>query len=283
VRDLFRELAPVSDAAWSEIEKEAKQALKDTLAARRIVDFSGPHGWSHSALNLGRTQGLRGGPAEGVDARLRQVQPLVELRAQFELSRVELETAERGAADPDLDAVRKAAVQLALAEDRAVFDGYAAGGIRGINEAATHGALAIPEDYNDYAAVVAEALDTLRRDGISGPYGIALGLRCYTGLTKTMSRGGGFPVIQNLGRILEGPIVWAPAVDGAVVLSVRGGDFEITIGQDISIGYLSHTADAVRLYLQESMTFRALSPEAAVPLVYRSSGARAAPRRRRGR
>jgi uncharacterized linocin/CFP29 family protein len=69
-------------------------------------------------------------------------------------------------------------------------------------------------------------------------------------------------------RLLDGPIVWAPAVDGAVVLSVQGGDFELTVGQDLSIGYASHTETAVRLYLTETMTFRVLRPEAAVALVY---------------
>ena len=65
--------------------------------------------------------------------------------------------------------------------------------------------------------------------------------------------------------------MWAPAVSGAVVISQRGDDHELTVGQDFSIGYLDHTATAVRLYLQESFTFRVLSPEAAVPLRYPSA------------
>jgi hypothetical protein len=111
---------------------------------------------------------------------------------------------------------------------------------------------------------LSEALQKLRGAGIGGPYVIALGPRCYTGLGKTLL--GGFPVLEHLRRLVDGAIVSAPAVDGAVVLSTRGGDFELTVGQDFSIGYLDHTADAVRLYLQESFTFRLLSPEAAVPL-----------------
>lgn len=270
--DLLRQLAPVSEPAWEEIETEARRALKGTLGARRIVDFSGPHGWDHSCVNLGGAEALRAAPGEGVAARRRRVLPLVELRATFELARAELETVARGAPDPDLDPVRKAAVELAQAEDRAVFHGYEAGGIRGICEAAADAALTIPPDYEDYPRVVAQALDALRRTGVDGPFGIALGMRCYTGLTKTMTKGGGFPVIQNLGRILDGKVVWAPALDGAVVLSQRGGDFELTVGQDVSIGYLAHTAETVTLYLQESFTFRTLSPEAAIPLVYPAEG-----------
>jgi uncharacterized linocin/CFP29 family protein len=52
------------------------------------------------------------------------------------------------------------------------------------------------------------------------------------------------------------------------VLSLRGGDAELVVGQDWSIGYLDHDARDVRLYLQETFTFRVLTPEAAVPLVY---------------
>jgi uncharacterized linocin/CFP29 family protein len=55
-------------------------------------------------------------------------------------------------------------------------------------------------------------------------------------------------------------------IDGAFVLTTRGGDFELHIGQDVSIGYLSHTDSAVRLYLQESFTFLLLTSEAAVAL-----------------
>jgi uncharacterized linocin/CFP29 family protein len=49
-------------------------------------------------------------------------------------------------------------------------------------------------------------------------------------------------------------------------LTTRGSDFELTIGQDLSIGYLGHSETAVRLYFQESLTFLLLTTEAAVVL-----------------
>jgi uncharacterized linocin/CFP29 family protein len=266
MNDLLRELAPISDAAWEEIEEEAKRTLKFTLAARKVVDFRGPLGWDASAVSLGRTQSADTLPQSGVEARLRRVQPLVELRIPFELSREELEAVGRGARDPDLDAVRDAARNGALAEDRAIFHGYSAGAIEGIIEAASSSTLAISDNYEDYPAVVAEATNKLRSSGVGGPYAIALGPRCYTGLTKTTK--GGYPVIEHVRRLLDGPIVWAPGVNGAVVISVRGDDFELVVGQDFSIGYLAHTANAVTLYLRESFTFRVLTSEAAVPLAY---------------
>ena len=70
-------------------------------------------------------------------------------------------------------------------------------------------------------------------------------------------------------KLVDGPLVWAPAVNGAVVLSLCGGDFELTIGSDLSIAYQSHTDKVVRLYLVETMAFRVLTPEAAVALAHK--------------
>jgi uncharacterized linocin/CFP29 family protein len=269
MNDLLRELAPISAAAWAEIEAEAKRTLKLMLAARKLVDFRGPIGWDASALGLGRTERLASAPEAGAEGRLRKVQALVELRVPFELVRDELEAVARGAKDPNLDPVREAARAAALAEDRSVFHGYPEAGIRGLVEAAAPSKCTISEDYTTYLGVVAEATHKLRAAGVGGPYAIALGPRCYTGLTQTTI--GGFPVIEHVRRLLDGPIVSAPAVDGAAVLSLRGGDFELVVGQDFSIGYLDHSGTTVRLYLQESFAFRVLCAEAAVPLAYAQS------------
>jgi uncharacterized linocin/CFP29 family protein len=263
---LYRELAPVPDAAWKQIEEEATQTLKRTLAARKLVDFEGPAGWQASCVDLGRTQALSSEPQPGVEARLRTVQPLLEIRIPFELARSELEAIERGAMDADLQPVIDAAHSAALAEDTCIFYGYRDGQMTGISAAAESAALALSDDYLRYPDVVAEALNRLRTASVDGPYAIALGPRCYTGLTQT--RDSGYPVIEHVRRLIEGPIVWAPAIDGALVLSLRGGDFQLTVGQDFSIGYLDHTASSVQLYIQESFTFRVLAPEAAIPLRY---------------
>ena len=148
-----------------------------------------------------------------------------------------------------------------------MFHGYAPGGIVGIDKASTHPAQPISTDFTAYPHSVAEATRLLRNAGIDGPYAIALGPRCYAGLTQATGPGG-FPVLEVVKHIIDGALVWAPAVNGAIVLSTRGGDFELTVGRDLSIGYVSHNDSTVRLYLTESMTFRVLTPEAAVALVY---------------
>jgi uncharacterized linocin/CFP29 family protein len=266
MNDLLREHAPISARAWQEIDAEAKRTLEVLLAARRLVDFNGPLGASIAAIANGRTETLATPLQEGVVSRIRQVQPLVEIRVPFEVERSQLEAIGRGAKDADLNAVRNAARAAAIAEDRAVFQGYAAAGIEGIFSAAGRRGLTIPDQFELYPDVVAKATHRLRSEGVSGPYGIALGPRCYTGLTRSTTRG--YPIIDHVRQLVDGPIVWAPAADGAVVMSLRGGDFELSVGQDFSVGYLDHTGTSVLLYLQESFTFRVLTHEAAVPLTY---------------
>jgi uncharacterized linocin/CFP29 family protein len=267
VNHLLRDLAPVSDAAWAEIETEAKRALENFLAARRLVDFSGPHGWAYSASTLGSVESVSTAPADGVEAALRQVQPVVELRARFTLKRAELDAIDRGHKSPDLGPVVDAARAIAEAEDRAVFHGYAAASIGGIADASPHEAVELGERFGQYPTWVATAVARLRDAGVEGPYGIALGPRCYSGILET-TEDGGYPVLERIRLILDGPVVYAPAVDGAVVLSMRGQDFELSCGQDVSIGFDRATAEDVELYLEESFAFHAHSPEAAVALRY---------------
>jgi uncharacterized linocin/CFP29 family protein len=261
---LYRELAPVSDAAWQQIEDEAKSRLVTHLAARKLVDLSGPHGWGHSATDLGRIEEVPS-PAEGVAASRRRVLPLVELRASFNVSREELDDAERGAGNIELPELDEAVRQIALAENVSIFHGYADAGILGITESTSHPQLSFSEDMERYPRAVAQATDVLRRAGIGGHYGMAIGPDIYTGIVETTEHGG-FLLFDHLRQILGGPLVWAPGVEGGIVLSLRGGDFVIDSGQDLSIGYSDHDASVVRLYLEESFTFRVLEPDAAVAL-----------------
>src|SRR6201986_1885835 len=123
MNNLHRELAPISEAAWAEIEEEATRTLKRHLAARRVVDVEGPKGVDFSAVGTGHTQGIAA-PGDGIQAVRREVKALVELRVPFELSRQQIDDVERGAEDSDWQPVKDAAKLLAFAADRAIFDGY---------------------------------------------------------------------------------------------------------------------------------------------------------------
>ncbi len=262
---LLREQAPVTEAGWDLLDSEARERLTPALAARKLVDFAGPQGWEHSATNLGRTEEVADVPEKGVAARQRRVLALVELRARFSIARSELEDGERGAQDVALDPLDEAARRIAGAENAAVFHGWSAAGIAGIIEASTHDRIALGDDCERYPRHVAKAVDALRAAGIGGAFGLALGPDAHTRVLET-SEHGGYPLLEHLREILGGPIVWAPAVKGGAVLSMRGGDFLFESGQDLSLGYESHDTDAVDLYLEESFSFQVATPEAAVAL-----------------
>jgi uncharacterized linocin/CFP29 family protein len=267
VNHLFREIAPISDAAWREIESEAKRTLQNFLAGRRMVDFNGPHGWDASAVTLGTLDEIASGPVSGVTGAKRQAQPYVELRAHFTLSRAELDAVERGHISPDLQPVVNAARQIASAEDTAVFHGYPDGDIVGIAPASPHTPVDLGDTFEQYPTWVAVAVGRLRDAGVEGPYAVALGPRCYTGILET-TENGGYPVLEHLRLILGGPVAYAPSVDGAIVLSTRGQDYELYCGQDFSIGFTSADDTAVNLYIEESLTFHVHTPEAGILLRY---------------
>ncbi len=203
---------------------------------------------------------------------------LVELRVPFDLDRQQIDDVERGAEDSDWQPAKDAARRLAFAEDRAVFDGYAAAGIQGIRQGTSNPQMTLPADVTDYPDAIAQALSQLRLVGVNGPYSVVLSADAYTALSETSDHG--YPVLEHIKRLVDGEIIWAPAIDGAFVLTTRGGDFGLHIGQDISIGYLSHTDAMVRLYLQETFTFLLLTTEASVALAPAASTRSNSPRQR---
>jgi len=263
MNNLHRELAPISDSAWAQIEEEASRTLKRYLAGRRVVDVQGPGGTALSAVGTGHLQNIVA-PADGVLARQRMVQALVELRVPFELNRQAIDDVERGANDSDWQPAKDAARRIAFAEDQAIFDGYAAAGIAGIRQGNSNPVMTLPGDARAYPEAIAQALSQLRLVGVDGPYCVLLGADSYTALAETSDQG--YPVLQHIKRLVDTGIIWAPAITGAFVLSTRGGDFDLHLGQDVSIGYSDHTDASVALYLQETFTFLLLTTEAAVAL-----------------
>jgi len=263
MNNLHRELAPVSAAAWASIEEEAKRTFARHAAARRAVDVTGPDGLTLAGIGTGHVTAIDA-PADGVTAALRAWQPVVELRAPFTLSRTEIDSVERGALDPDWQPVKDAAKKIAFAEDRAIFDGYAAAQITGVRPSSSNPALALPGEARDYPDVVSKAVSELRLAGVAGPYSLLLSADAWTAVSETSDHG--YPIREHVARVLDGDIIWAPAINGALLLSGRGGDYELRLGQDLSIGYLSHDADSVQLYFTESFTFAAYTAEASVPI-----------------
>jgi len=259
---LKRELAPLTDAAWRYIEDEAVQALSANLSDRRVVDVHEPKGFDFSAVNLGELA-----PAHeadpGIQYGVRRVLPLVELRVPIELDIRSLDNLARGARDVDTDAVTQAALRLSAFEERAVYKGFEPAGIVGLESSKPPETLELGESVASYSDAVARAVLRLADQGVQGPYALVLGSTPYRLLYSDQSTD---PPRQQIAKILQGPIFHSAVLDGGFVLSLRGGDFELTLGQDASLGYEWHDKSKVRLYLTETFTFRLLGPEAVVPL-----------------
>ena len=250
-------------------------AVKEQAEAKRLLEaavtegpvhaylFHGPAGTGLSAVGTGHLRTIAA-PGDGILARQRVVKPLVELRVPFDLDRQAVDDVDRGAEDSDWQPVKDAAKQIAFAEDRAIFDGYSAADVGGIREWTSNPVMTLPAAVIDYPDAIARALSQLRLVGVNGPYSVLLGADAYTALAETSDHG--YPVLEHVRKLVKDDIIWAPAIEGAFVLSTRGGDFDLHLGQDVSIGYLSHTDSVVRLYLQETFTFLLLTAEAAVAL-----------------
>ena len=263
-RDLLkRDKAPITPEALAAVDAEAARVLKLNLAGRRLVDFKGPHGWQLAAVNTGRVEPCVSSP--DVQIGIRRAQPLIEVRVPMKVSLAELDAIARGATDPDLTAVVAAAEKAADAEDAAIFNGLAAAGIKGLIPASPHPPHALPADVRELPGAILAAHETLRQAGVSGPYALALAAPIYAQVLAAAEDG--YPLAKRITQqVLDGPLVRAPAIAGGVLLSLRGGDYELHVGQDLSVGYAAHDRETVELYLTESFTFRTLEPAAAVAL-----------------
>jgi uncharacterized linocin/CFP29 family protein len=263
MNNLHRKLAPISEAAWDQIEEEATRTLKRYLAARKLVDLLGPNGFDLSAVGTGHTSEVA--PlCDGLKVAKREAKPVIELRVPFRLTRKAIDDVERGSNDSDWQPLKDAAKIIAFAEDHVVVEGYAAVGIEGIRQVTSNQKLTLPADIRAYPELIERAVNELRLAGVNGPYALLLGADPYTALTG--SSDDGYPVLKHIQKLVDKEIVWSPAVKGGVLVTTRGGDFQLTIGQDLSIGYLSHDAETVELYLQETLSYQTQTSEASVIL-----------------
>ncbi len=260
---LRKSMAPICDKAWEEINDRAKEVLTSVLSARKFVDVDGPKGWDFPALSLGRVDV----PTEqngDVQYGIHQVLPLTEARIPFELNIWELDNVARGAKDINLDNMEEAARKMAHFEEDAIYNGFKAGHIKGLKECSDHESITLPEDDDEIIQVISEGIATLKVASVEGPYSLVLNTELWQ---RFNSSGKGYPLRKRVERLLDGgSIIMAPYIKDAFMVSERGGDFEMVIGQDISIGYESHNQKTVQLYLTESFTFHVIDPAAVVVL-----------------
>jgi uncharacterized linocin/CFP29 family protein len=265
-----RDLAPISEEAFRRIDEQAGRTLRANLAARKFADVHGPCGWEFSAVPAGRA--CPSGEEDGVSFGVRRVIPLLEQRVEFELDAIDLHNIDRGGANPDLTPVERAAKSAAAFEDRTVFGGFEMASIKGLACECVNAAMELPSgDPDAFLRILTEAVCVMsEQDSIGGPYAIAGGEKFRSALHKLTGGRSILEVIRKNTPVDE--FIHTHAPDDAYLISKRGGDFELTLGQDFTVGYTPGAPEnggALKFFLTESFTFRVLEPRAYLPLKLR--------------
>lgn len=260
---LKKELAPVNESAWYEITKRAKEVLIPNLSARKFVDVLGPFGWDYAAYPTGRIK--KANTSKDICYATRLSLPLVEVYVPFDLSICELDSVQRGLKSPDLTNMEEAARKVAVFEDKAIFYGLDDACIEGLFNASQQYSIELPiQNPTDLLTTLTQVKLHFTQWGIEGPYALVAGPVLWS---RIYSLGEIYPLHKKISDILEGgKVVFSPNVNDGIVVSLRGGDFELILGKDISIGYKEHKEGTVSLYFTETFTFNIVTPEAAVPL-----------------
>jgi uncharacterized linocin/CFP29 family protein len=259
---LRRNAAPLSAKVWKEIDDIAGSMFKQTLVGRRITDFEGPRGWNHVATQLGTFKPAHAPQAPGkVQFMIPDVLLLTELRAEFELPWADIDIFERVGPTLESKSIEDAAMGTALAEDALLFYGTST----------TPGLLKHPDtprvalsDWSIPGRLVTDLLAAVQKldsAGVKGPYEAVLSSQHYYSYLQQTGEGGVYPAAKQLRIVLE-KVHHSPVIDGAVMLSTRGGDFLTTVGGDFTVGYRWHDDKAVHLFCVETIAPQLLTPEA---------------------
>ena len=253
---LKRNVAPLAKETWDEIDETAKDVITNIIAGRKVVSVEGPKGWDYTSVDIGRLkdQEEKSVKLGEVRASTYEVKELTEARVSFELSKWELDNVLRGAKDVELDALEEACKELALFEERAIFNGYVDGDIEGLTQVAAK-TMSLGSSGDSIVKAIGEAVYTLMEAHVAKPYDLVVSPEIYD-VINIISEGAYLPKIIE--SIIGGMIIRSKVIDGAVLLPHKDEDFELTIGQDFSVGYESETEDTVRLFVTESFTFRVL-------------------------
>jgi uncharacterized linocin/CFP29 family protein len=260
---LRRSLAPIADKAWDEIDEQSIEIFSSVLSARKFVDVDGPKGWDYGSVSKGRLdipKGQKGSLKYGIH----EVQPLVEPRVNFKLDVWELDNAERGNEDVDLGNLEDAANAIAEFEEQTIFYGMNKAGIKGLKASSEHEKLKFSGENSELLKVIAQGLSMFKKAGVEGPYSLIVNKEQWQKLASDIDSG--YPLKKQVEKLLEGRIIFSPHIKDAFLVSQRGGDFRLTLGRDLSVGYDYHEVKNVNLYFTESFTFEVLDPAAVIVL-----------------
>ncbi len=266
--DLFRKnLAPITKEAWEQIEDEAKTSLKTLLSARKLVDIEGPKGWDFAGIPTGRMKLVEQAKNKGFSYGIRKVLPVVEPRVSFSLNIWELDNAARGAEDVELDNLTKAVEKIASFEENAIYNGLPEAGIAGLLTEAED-KVSLPKEPSKWLSGITEAVLKLKENAIDGPYSLVLPPTVWKTVKYFAEC---YPLLPQLKEILQGEVILSNFINTGLLVSIRGEDFRMVLGNDFSIGYENHNHKEVSLFLTESFTFQILEPAAAIKIEIKNS------------
>ncbi len=253
--DLFKQsLAPIPSEAWEEINDRAREVILSQLSARSVLFVDGPHGLEKNSVAEGRLKLLKDPKKGEVGSSLYEVQPLLENRISFQLSRWELDNILRGEKDVELDNLEAAAEKLARFEEDVIYNGHKEAGIKGLNEVAEK-RINLTNDPNEVMKAVSEAACALKDAYAERPFDMIVSDDLLKILNQ-MYQGG--LLRKNVESVIGGDIIRSRAVKGGFLVPRDHEDLELTLGQDYSVGYEAHDHKSVQLFLMNSFTFRCL-------------------------
>ncbi len=258
---LRKSLAPISDQAWEEINEDAKNTLETALSARKFIDVDGPKGLDFAAVPVGHLKIPSKQEKNEVQYGIHQLMPLIEARVPFELNIWELDNVARGNENIDLDNLQEAAYKIAEFEENAIYNGFKQANIEGLLNASEHSIMNLPDNIGHITGIISKGIVEFMKKGVQGPFNLIVGPEIYERLNSIMQ---GYPIRKQVEKIIEGEIILAHKINSALLVSARGGDFRLTVGQDLSIGYENHDNKKVELYFTESFTFQVLDPAALI-------------------
>jgi uncharacterized linocin/CFP29 family protein len=250
-----RHLAPISNESWKEIEERLMEVFKNYLSARKVVKVVGPKGLDYTVISEGRLSQIH----EDGDLCYANynVTPLSEVRVEFEMDRWELDNVLRGAKDVNYEPLEEAAKKIALFEENVIYNGLEKLNIKGIVNSSEHETLVFGNDQESILDSIAQGIIKLRESYQEGPFVLVVGKEAYR---RILSKGEGYSLVEKIESLTGHKIVYSHVLEGAVLVPYNHDDLELTIGQDLNIGYQYHDSKKIRFFLTESFTFRVLDP-----------------------
>jgi uncharacterized linocin/CFP29 family protein len=150
--------------------------------------------------------------------------------------------AEHGRLGPHAVGARRAATF----EDRALLLGLGEAGIEGLLHVSPREPIELRHEPGAFLDALSSGMLTLVRSAIGGPFALVAGTESFRFLASAPTRD--------------------PLLEGGLLVSLRGDDFRVSLGQDFSVGYEAHDGRKLRLFLTESFAFHAMEPRAVVRL-----------------